>query len=99
MLNIEKKSEGKHVVLALSGRLDTTTAPMLETEVKALPDNMESLVLDFASLDYISSAGLRVLLSAQKTMNKQGTMKIIHTSESIMEIFEVTGFSDILTVE
>jgi anti-sigma B factor antagonist len=99
MLNIEKKAVGKHVELALSGRLDTTTAPALETEVKTLLDGAESLVLDFASLEYISSAGLRVLLSAQKIMNRQGVMKLTHVSESVMEIFEVTGFSDILTVE
>ena len=85
--------------MALEGRLDTTTAPQLEAELKASLDGTSSLVMDFAALDYISSAGLRVLLSAQKTMNKQGTMKIIHASEPIMEIFEVTGFSDILTIE
>ena len=76
-----------------------TTAPALESELKTSLDGMTALTLDFAGLEYISSAGLRVLLSAQKTMNKQGSMKLVHVNETIMEIFEVTGFSDILTVE
>ena len=99
MLNIEKKNEGSKLELVLTGRLDTTTAPDLEKELKASLDGVDELVFDMASLEYISSAGLRVLLSAQKIMNKQGTMKVLHVNETIMEIFEVTGFSDILAIE
>lgn len=99
MLNINKTLEGKTLTVALEGRLDTTTAPQLEAELKsALPD-VTSLVMDFEKLEYISSAGLRVLLSAQKIMNKQGEMKLIHVNDVINEIFEVTGFSDILNIE
>ena len=99
MLNIEKKTNGTELTVVLKGRLDTTTAPELEKELKASLDGMTALIIDMTALDYISSAGLRVLLSAQKTMNKQGKMKVVHVSETIMEIFEVTGFSDILTIE
>ena len=99
MLNIEKKTEGNELTLGLSGRLDTTTAPELETEVKGNIEGIENLVFDFTGLDYISSAGLRVLLSAQKIMNKQGSMVVKNCSSEILEIFEVTGFSDILTIE
>ena len=99
MLNIEKKKEGSKLELVLTGRLDTTTAPELEKELKASLDGVDELVFDMASLEYISSAGLRVLLSVQKIMNKQGTMKVLHVNETIMEIFEVTGFSDILAIE
>ena len=99
MLNIEKKTEGKKLMMALTGRLDTTTAPDLEKEVKDNIDGVESLIFDFASLEYISSAGLRVLLSAQKIMNKQGSMVVKNSSDEVKEIFEVTGFADILTIE
>lgn len=99
MLNIEKKSEGNNLSFALSGRLDTTTAPDLEKEVKDNIEGVEKLDFDFADLAYISSAGLRVLLSAQKIMNKQGKMVVKNCSDEIKEIFEVTGFSDILTIE
>ena len=99
MLNIEKKKNGAKLELALTGRLDTTTAPELEKELKASLDGINDLVFDMASLEYISSAGLRVLLSTQKIMNRQGNMKVLHVNETIMEIFEVTGFSDILTIE
>ena len=98
MLNIDKKTEGKKLVFKLSGRLDTTTAPELETEVKGNIDGVENLEFDFADLEYISSAGLRVLLSTQKHMMKTGEMKVINVSETIMEIFNVTGFSDIMNV-
>ncbi len=98
-MTIEKSLNGAALTLKLSGRLDTTTAPQLETELKASLPGVESLVLDFAALDYLSSAGLRVLLSAQKTMNKQGSMTVRHVNETIMEIFDVTGFCDILTIE
>ncbi len=99
MLNIEKTIEDKRLVIALAGRLDTATAPQLETELKDCLDGVEALTLDFENLDYISSAGLRVLLSAQKTMNRQGEMKVIHVNETIGEIFEITGFTDVLTIE
>ena len=99
MLNIEKKTNGTELTVALTGRLDTTTAPELEKELKENLDVVTALVIDMGALEYISSAGLRVLLSAQKIMGKQGEMKVAHVSETIMEIFEVTGFSDILTIE
>ena len=99
MLNITKTAENGTVTFALSGRLDTATAPELEQTLIASLDGVRELTLDFSNLEYISSAGLRVLLGAQKTMNKQGTMKITHVNASIMDIFEVTGFSDILTIE
>ena len=99
MLNISKAISDKQAVFTLEGRLDTVTAPELESELKASLDGVTVLVLDFEKLEYISSAGLRVLLAAQKIMNKQGSMKLTHVNETIMEIFEVTGFSDILTVE
>ena len=98
-MTIEKKLDGTGLTITLTGRLDTTTAPQLEAELKASLDGVENLVLDFAGLDYLSSAGLRVLLAAQKTMNKQGSMVIRSVNETIAEIFEVTGFSDILTIE
>ena len=99
MLNIKKQANNDTLCVALEGRLDTTTAPQLECELKADLDGVKTLILDLEALEYISSAGLRVLLSAQKIMAKQGEMKLIHVSETIMEIFEVTGFSDILTIE
>ena len=99
MLNIIKNLDHKTLTIALEGRLDTTTAPQLETELKSDIADVTLLIMDFEKLDYISSAGLRVLLSAQKIMNKQGAMKIIHVSDAINEIFEVTGFSDILNIE
>ena len=99
MLNITKKAEGSKLTVFLEGRIDTTTAPSLDDELNASLDGVEELVMDLDKLDYISSAGLRVLLSAQKTMNKQGKMIVKNASEEVMEIFEVTGFSDILTIE
>lgn len=99
MLNINKKLTDGHALVALEGRLDTTTAPSLEGELKSFISQVKDLVFDFEKLEYISSAGLRILLSAQKTMNRQGTMKLIHVAPAIGEIFEVTGFSDILTIE
>ncbi|MBR2700017.1 MAG: STAS domain-containing protein [Clostridia bacterium] len=98
-MKIDKKLEGSTLTLALEGRLDTTTAPELEQVIKAELDEADALVLDFGKLDYISSAGLRVLLSAHKAMSKKGGMKMTHVNEMVMEVFEVTGFSDILTVE
>ena len=99
MLNINKKLEDKMLTVTLDGRLATTTAPQLEAELKSDLADVTSLVMDFEKLEYISSAGLRVLLSAQKIMNKQGEMKLIHVNDVINEIFEVTGFSDILNIE
>lgn len=98
-MNITKNTDGKILNIALEGRLDTTTAPQLEAELKqSIGDNNE-LILDFAKLEYISSAGLRVLLAAQKVMNKQGKMVIRNVNDVISEVFEVTGFADILTIE
>ncbi|MDE7194025.1 MAG: STAS domain-containing protein [Oscillospiraceae bacterium] len=98
-MNIIKTTEGKTLNIALEGRLDTTTAPQLEAELKqSIADNTE-LILDFAKLEYLSSAGLRVLLAAQKVMNKQGKMVIRNVNDVISEVFEVTGFADILTIE
>ena len=99
MLNINKTTEDKTLTVTLEGRLDTTTAPQLESELKSELAGVTTLVMDFEKLEYISSAGLRVLLSAEKVMNKQGEMKVIHVSDVINEIFEVTGFSDILNIE
>ena len=99
MLNITKTSETGKLALALDGRLDTVTAPSLEAELKASLDGVGELTMDFEKLEYISSAGLRVLLAAQKEMNKKGMMKLTRVNETIMEIFDVTGFSDILTIE
>ena len=99
MLNITKSIDNNVADFALEGRLDTVTAPELEKELQASLDGVTELRLDFEKLDYISSAGLRVLLSAQKQMNAQGSMKLYHVNETIMEIFEVTGFSEILTIE
>lgn len=99
MLNIEKTVDGSTLTMALRGRLDTTTAPQLENELKAELDRTDKLVLDFEKLEYISSAGLRVLLSAQKVMGKKGGMTIRRVNDVIMEIFEVTGFIDILNIE
>ena len=98
-MTIEKIANGTELAVVLSGRLDTTTAPQLEAELKASLEGVEKLVLDFAALEYLSSAGLRVLLAAQKTMNKQGSMVVRNVNETITEIFEVTGFCDILTIE
>ena len=98
-MTIEKIAEGNKLTIALSGRLDTTTAPKLETELKQNISGVEELVLDLAALEYLSSAGLRVLLSAQKVMNRQGHMVVRNVNEVIMEIFEVTGFVDVLTIE
>lgn len=99
MLDIQMTVEGGKAILALSGRLDTTTAPELEKKIMSSIDGVTDLTLDMQKLDYISSAGLRVLLAAQKIMGKQGQMKILNANESVMEVFEVTGFSDILTIE
>ncbi len=98
-MQINKTSENDRLIIALEGRLDTLTAPQLDAEIQGKLDGIKSLVFDFRKLDYISSAGLRILLIAQKIMNKQGSMVIKNASSDIKEIFEVTGFCDILTIE
>ena len=98
-MTINKNQDGSKLEIALEGRLDTMTAPALEEEVKASIEGIKELVFDLKDLVYVSSAGLRVLLSAQKTMNKQGSMTIKNANEEVMEIFEVTGFIDILNIE
>ena len=98
-MTIQKTQNGNTLEIALEGRLDTMTAPELEAELKQSMPGAESLILDFSKLEYISSAGLRVLLSAHKTMSTKGGMKIMHVNEVVQEVLDVTGFSDILTVE
>ena len=98
-MTIEKNLNGTELTITIAGRLDTTTAPQLEAEFKQSINGIEKLVLDFANLEYLSSAGLRVLLAAQKAMNKQGEMVIRNVNQTVNEIFEVTGFIDILTIE
>ena len=97
-MEINKKKEDSKLTLALEGRLDTTTAPQLETEIKDL-EGIEELVIDLEKLVYISSAGLRVLLAAQKIMAKQGSMLVKNVCADIMEVFDITGFADILAIE
>ncbi|MGN0597372.1 MAG: STAS domain-containing protein [Ruminiclostridium sp.] len=98
-MNIIKNAENDKVTLAIVGRLDTNTAPQLEAELKQSIEGTRKLVLDFTKLDYVSSAGLRVILAAQKQMNKQGSMVITNVKPTVMEVFEITGFADILTIE
>lgn len=98
-MTITKKQDGSKLVIALEGRLDTTTSPALEAELKEALAGLTELVFDFEKLEYISSAGLRVLLGTQKIMNKQGSMVVRNVSEVVAEVFEVTGFTDILTIE
>lgn len=98
-MKITKSMNGNTLTVALEGRLDTTTAPDLEKELKDSMDAATELTLDFDKLDYISSAGLRVLLSAHKTMSKKNGMKVVNANEMVKEVFDVTGFADILTIE
>lgn len=99
-MTITKKTENELLTMELDGRLDTNTAPSLEREINnSITEEVKKLVLDFKQLQYISSAGLRVLLATQKKMNKQGCMVIKNVNEMIMDVFHVTGFVDILTVE
>ena len=98
-MTITKNLNGTALEIALAGRLDTMTAPELEAELNKDLGGADSLTLDFGKLDYISSAGLRVLLTAHKAMAAQGGMKICHVNEVVQEVFEVTGFADILTIE
>ncbi|MBR3574735.1 MAG: STAS domain-containing protein [Lachnospiraceae bacterium] len=99
MFNVDKKTEGKNLTLSIYGKLDTTTAPELDEVVKNELNGIEMLVFDISNLEYISSAGLRVLLAAQKVMTVQGAMVIRGVGEEIAEIFEVTGFDNIFTIE
>lgn len=98
-MTINKISEGEKLTLALSGRLDTNSSPSLEAELKQSVGGVKELIFDFSEVEYISSAGLRILLAAQKVMNRQGSMKLIGVSADVMEVFEITGFSDILAIE
>lgn len=98
-MKVEKRLEGTELELIVSERLDTTTSPQLEAILKESLDGVESLVFNFASLEYMSSAGLRVLLSAQKIMNARGRMVVRNANETLLEIFDITGFSEILTIE
>ena len=98
-MTINKKANGTALEIALEGRLDTMTAPELEAELNQSLGSVDSLTLDFSKLDYISSAGLRVLLSAHKAMSAKGGMKVTNVNEIVQEVFEVTGFADILNIE
>lgn len=98
-MTIVKNADGTVLTLVLTGRLDTITSPKLEAELRASLPGVTELHLDFVGLEYLSSAGLRVLLGAQKMMNKQGSMVVHNVNETIMEVFEITGFADILTIE
>ncbi|MEE0944894.1 MAG: STAS domain-containing protein [Agathobacter sp.] len=98
-MTIEKKINGEALTLIVSGRLDTQTAPELEKELDSVLADIKELTFDFANLEYVSSAGLRVILKAQKAMNAQGSMKLTGVNDSIMEVFDITGFLDILTIE
>ena len=97
-MTIEIKRNAEETVIELVGRLDTTTAPALDKTINGDVEGTKNLVLDFKNLEYISSAGLRVLLSAQKKMQKIGSMKVTNVCEEVMEVFEMTGFADILTI-
>ena len=98
-MTIEKKINGEALTLIVSGRLDTQTAPELEKELDSVLADIKELTFDFANIEYVSSAGLRVILKAQKAMNAQGSMKLTGVNDSIMEVFDITGFLDILTIE
>ncbi len=98
-MTVTKNANGTELIFSVEGRIDTTTAPQLEKELKDSIDGVTTLVINFSKVEYISSAGLRILLSTQKLMNQKSSMKLVNVSENIMEVFEVTGFSDILTIE
>lgn len=98
-MNINIEKENGTTIIKIEGRLDTTTAPELEKAINDEGDALKNLVLDFKDVDYISSAGLRVLLTAQKKMNVQGHMELVSVSEAVMDIFEMTGFADILEIK
>ena len=98
-MTIERKTENDQVTILLGGRLDTATAPELEKEVDSCEGPVKDLVIDLKDLEYTSSAGLRVILKAQKMMNKQGSMKLVNVNDDVMEVFDITGFLDILNIE
>ncbi|WP_099206087.1 STAS domain-containing protein [Scatolibacter rhodanostii] len=99
-MQLSKKQEGNQLTVSIEGRIDTTTAPQLEGELKhAVTDEVEKLVFDFSKVEYMSSAGIRVIMSAEKVMRRQGGMVVRHVNEDIMDIFEMTGLVDILTIE
>ena len=98
-MNINIEKENGKVLMKIEGRLDTTTAPELDKAINGEGDELKTLVLDFNGVDYISSAGLRVLLSAQKKMNVQGYMELINVGETVMDVFEMTGFADVLVIK
>ncbi len=98
-MDIEKQKDGKKLEIKLAGRLDTKTAPKLKESLEESLDGVEELTFDLSELIYVSSAGLRIILSTQKTMNKQGSMKLTNVQDIVMEVFESTGFVDILTIE
>lgn len=98
-MTIDRNVDGSKTNLKISGRLDTSTAPELESTINNCLSGVEELVMDFEALEYVSSAGLRVILKTQKIMNKQGSMKIINVNDTIMEVFDITGFADVLTIE
>lgn len=98
-MTIEIKRNANEIIIEVAGRLDATTAPALDKTLVENLDDVKTLIFDLKGLEYISSAGLRVLLNAQKKMNKIGTMKVINVCDSVMEVFDITGFIDILTIE
>ncbi len=98
-MTINKIADGDKLTIGVEGRLDTMTAPELDAEVKTGLEGVKDLVLDLAKLEYISSAGLRVVLAAQKLMNTQGSMKLVNLSPEVREVFDITGFSDVMTIE
>ena len=98
-MTIEKRLDGATATIVLGGRLDTQTAPELEKALEPVFGGLKALIFDMAGLEYLSSAGLRVILKAQKNMNAQGTMKLVGVNDSVMEVFDITGFLDILTIE
>lgn len=98
-MTIEKVLNGQSATIIVAGRLDTQTAPELEKEIDGVVSNLKELVFDMTGLEYVSSAGLRVILKAQKIMNLKGSMKLVGVNDSIMEVFDITGFLDILTIE
>lgn len=98
VLNIKKQTEGSRLTMFLEGRMDSNTSPEFNNVLSSSLDGVKELVIDFSGLEYISSAGLRVILMAQKKMNSQGTLEIIHVNEEIMNIFDITGFSDIIKI-
>ncbi len=98
-MTIQKISDGEKLTFKIEGRLDTNSSPKLEAELRQSVDGITELVFDFSEVEYISSAGLRVLLAAQKVMNRRGSMKLTGVNDDVMEVFEITGFADILTIE